>query len=143
MPPRKEPPKKPARKPLPQTFKAGNNSAGFGNQHAKAKPIHRRIQKAFSNEIERQLEKLVIDKNGRKLGRTLEQLTKRLIDIGLNGADKDAIKAIDVLMDRMEGKPSQAIEHSMNPDKPLEMVHRTMTPAEAARKYQAMLRSVK
>lgn len=128
------------RKSLPQAFKPGNTAAGFGNQNAKQIPINRRTQKAFSNEIDRQLNKAYEGKDGKKLGRTIDALVKRLIDIGMTGDDKDSVRAITELMNRMEGKPMQAVEHSMNPDRPLEMVHRTMSPAEAARNYQKLLR---
>ena len=59
----------------------------------------------------------VKDKNGAKLGKKSYKML--IIAKLMKKATDGDLRAVEILLDRMEGKASQPVEHSSNPDAPM------------------------
>jgi hypothetical protein len=130
----------PAKNKQPGTFKEGNR-VGIGNRgYTKSRRSQKRI---ISAALEMELQKR-IRLGDHKSALTLGQhIAKRLGRIAAFGEDKHAVRAIAEIMDRIEGKATQRIEHAGDPDQPVQMITREMSPSEASRIFTGMLRREK
>lgn len=124
------------KKPKPGTFKPGNKLSIGNRGYTKA---HRHTKQLISSILRHELEKKIKNKDG-DVATYAARLCKRLVSIGVFGGDKEAVRAIAEIFDRTEGKATQRVEHAGDPDQPVQMVTRAMTPAEASRIVMGMLK---
>lgn len=130
------PVQKKKRKPNAGSFQKGNQVA-VGN---KGKTKEDKYKDRFiSKAIEEQLLKSFRTKDGNK-STFIAAIAKRLVRTAAFADDKEAIKAIKEILDRMEGKAMQPVEVTGKDKKPIEVIRRDMSPAEAARIFNDMLK---
>ena len=123
------------RPPTKTSFKPGHKLSVGNRGHTLER---RQAKRVISSAIMHMLESKIRNKDG-SLSRYADRIAKNLLTIATSNS-KQAVHAIKEIIDRTEGRAIQAIELS-GPDKgPVEMITREMTPAEAARVYQRMLR---
>ena len=120
------------------SFQKGHKkSVGGKGRHAEARKKERDA-KFLSRGLGYELEKAT--REGNLSVSAAMRINRRLIRTALRGVDADSNRAIKEIYDRMEGRPVQGVELTGRDRKPIEIIRRDMTPQEAARIFQSMLK---
>lgn len=124
----------------PGTFEKGHR-VSIGNKSNTDVPRKRREHKFISSAIEEALQRKIADPKGNGNPSTyMRRIAERLVHTAAYGKASEATRAAKEIMDRLEGKPKQAIELTGKDRGPVQMITREMTDAEASRVFQGMLR---